>query len=62
MNGTDAIDNTVNFIVENARLEHMYHTEDEIERIRAVASGQKTCAQAIEEILSLHVRKYGKHV
>ena len=37
----DAEDN-VSSIVNNARLEHMHLTEDEIERVRAVALGEKT--------------------
>lgn len=56
------IDNRINFVIDNARLEHMYHTEDEINRIREVATGKKTCSQAIHEIISLHVAKYGQHI
>ena len=55
----DTVENMVSFIVSNARLEHMYHTEDEIARIREVASGEKTCEQAVDEIISLHMKKYG---
>ena len=52
----------VNFIVANSRLENMNHTEDEIMRIRDVVAGKKTSAQAIDEIISMHMKKYGGHV
>lgn len=52
----------VNFIVANSCLEDMHHTDEEVMRIRDVATGKKTSAQAIDEIISLHIQKYGRHV
>lgn len=59
MNYKEAEEN-VNFVVNNARLEHMHLTEDEIERVHAVALGEKTSEQAIKEIIALHEKKYGR--
>ncbi len=51
----------VNFIVANSRLEDMYHTNEEIMRIRDVVIG-KNSTQAIDEIIFLHMKKYGRHL
>lgn len=54
--------NSVKFIVNNSRLEGLYHTEDEVKRIENVVTGKISVSQAIEETIALHYEKYGKHV
>lgn len=58
--GCNEAEENVNFVVNNARLEHMHLTEDEIERIREVALGKKNSEQALKEIIALNEKKYGK--